>query len=752
MVIETATVTTRVDSEDDWRRYGLNVVDSSLGRQVVAFAEDAQLREFRGRIAHYGEGAQPGQKGAYLESFFDSVVSIRPFGEADRPGPRLKRLLESSEPLTSDVLVDVELWYPGDAEVAARWLSQMVTGTQNAGGAIVDTYVSTSAGILLLRIRATVDAIRQLLRVDYVAEVELLPATEPRWQGPSYLSLNDLGTIPVAPGNAPVVGLIDSGVLVNHPLIRGSVIDATGLASPGSVGLDEHGHGTEVASLLVHGSLDASLAQGDWAPPVCSVLSIRVLGPDLSLSEDALAERELEGAIRYLARAGVKVINLSLGDGDAIYGGGRATRLAALLDSLARELGVVLVVPSGRILPAAYYVPFDDDMPAHYPSRLLDDADSGLLDPAPAALVLTVGSVVPPLVSIPLRLEPLGKPGWPSPFSRRGPGIGGSVKPELVAPGGTLGKVRGEAALVLDESVGVRVADGRPGAAGLLTSDFGGSLAAPLIARTVSAAEASLPSASANLLRALTLQSVAPAVDPVFPADAGLTDARRTKRTRRLLGYGSPQARLAGKSGPRDVVMYGEDSIAVDDAHLYAIPIPAAFFQRGTADRGVIVSLAYDPPVRARRMDYVASRMQFELIRGLPPQQVLELFLADQTLDDEDDPGAQTTTGASYERVSDLPARHRIELTPSRTERSAGANQVGHHTWHRALSDPAGLGREFLLVVQNVNRWDQAGAQQKYAVSVRFWVGDALSEVYTEVRQRIDEVRARTRAQLRLRA
>ncbi len=751
MVIETGTVTTRVDSEDGWRRSGLNVVDSSLDRQVVAFAEDRELQEFRARIAHYGRGPDAGQKSAYLESFFDSVVSIRPFGQTDRPGPRLTRLLESPEAPGSEVLVDVELWYPGDEEVAAKWLAEVAAGARGAGGTIVDTYVSTAAGIVLLRVRASIDAVREILRVDYVAEVELLPTAEPRWQSESYLSPADLGTIPVASDDSPVVGLIDSGVLVNHPLLSGSVIDATALASPGSGGLDEHGHGTEVASLLLHGSLDSSLVRGEWEPPICSVLSIRVLGPDLSLSEDALAERELEGAIRYLARTGVKVVNLSLGDGDSVYGGGRATRLAALLDSLARELGVVLVVPSGRIVPAAYYLPFDNDISTHYPSRLLDDADSGLLDPAPAALALTVGSVVPPLVAMPLHLEPLGKPGWPSPFSRRGPGIGGSVKPELVAPGGTLGKVRGEPALALDDSVGVRVADGRPGAAGLVTSDFGSSLAAPLVARAASAAEGSLPSASANLLRALTLQSAVPPSDPTFPADAGLTDGRRTKRARRLLGYGSPQAHRAGRSGPRDVVMYGEDSIAVNDVHLYAVPIPTAFFQRGAVDRGVIVSLAYDPPVRARRLDYVASRMQFELIRGLPPQQVLELFLADQTLDDDEDSGGGASTGAAYEKVSELPARHRIELTPSRTERSAGANQVGHHIWHRALGDPSGLGREFLLVIQNVNRWDREGAQQTYAVSVRFWVGEPLSEVYTEVRQRVDEVRARTRAQLRVR-
>jgi subtilisin family serine protease len=746
MVVDTSAVTTSVDSEKEWDRSGLTVVDSSVGRQVIAFSADQELTLFLDRVRRYMQGPPEGQDSAYQESFFGNILKIRPYDFRDRPGSRL-RLWLNTDGSDENLLLDVNLWYPGTAEEAASWIEEISIGVRSLEGEVLDTFVSAAAGIAVMRVRVDRNGIQQLLHVDYVAGIELLPPAPRRNTAPSELSADDIGTVPAAERTAPVVGLVDSGVLSSHPLLEGSIVD-TVAASPALInGLDRHGHGTAVASIILHGSLESGIREGRWPSPICAVLSVRIFDENLMLPQASLAESELEDALRYLARANVRVVNLSLGDSDIVYSGGRAPSLAALLDSLARELRLVLVVPTGRVAPVEYYFPFDADMADRYVEKLLDDSDTGLLDPAPSALALTVGGSVPPSRASGLHLEPLGNPGWPAPFSRRGPGIGGAVKPEFHAEAGTLAQDRNDLSLAQVDALAIAVADGRPSSSGVVSTDVGSSLSAPLVTRIVAGIETQYPTATSNLLRALALQSAVPS-SVQFPDGGATSDSNRADRIRNLLGYGKADLLRAVSSAEREVVLIAEEVISVDDVHLYAVPIPDAFFVPGRADRGLTVSLAYDPPVRARRLDYLGNRMKFDLVRGLPAQEVMDLFLADSD-DQVVGPAVEQSEGPRYTRVSDLPDRHRLPLRPSRQARSLGANQWASLTRQRALVDRADLGAEFLLVVHNVNRWDQEGALQPYAIAVRLWVGEQLPELYEEVRVRVEESRLRARAQIR---
>lgn len=58
---------------------------------------------------------------------------------------------------------------------------------------------------------------------------------------------------------------------------------------------------------------------------------------------------------------------------------------------------------------------------------------------------------------------------------------------------------------------------------------------------------------------------------------------------------------------------------------------------------------------------------------------------------------------------------------------------------------------EFVLAVQNVNRWDSATRKQPYAIAVRLWVGDDLPPVYADLRTKIRTMKAQAavRAQAR---
>ena len=177
------------------------------------------------------------------------------------------------------------------------------------------------------------------------------------------------------------------------------------------------------------------------------------------------------------------------------------------LDVLSRELGVLFVVPTGNFegeegVPA--------DWRAQYPAYLLRD-EAALLDPAPALNALTVGGLARWDATFnnqryqnDVAEQPIARHNQPSPFTRRGPSVGGAIKPELMAYGGdwavneqtankwTIKRGLGELSTCMN------FAGGR-----LLAENVGTSFAAPAITHLAARILVDHPDASADLLRAL---------------------------------------------------------------------------------------------------------------------------------------------------------------------------------------------------------------------------------------------------------
>jgi hypothetical protein len=133
-----------------------------------------------------------------------------------------------------------------------------------------------------------------------------------------------------------------------------------------------------------------------------------------------------------------------------------------------------------------------------------------IVDPAPAAIALTVGSLahangLPTENIAGAELRAITEMNLPTPITRSGPGANGAIKPDLVDFGGTC----------LFDGMGPRIATGHHYAsagmltlrpdylAGLLTAATGTSMAAPRIAYKAALVLRALPSASANMIRAL---------------------------------------------------------------------------------------------------------------------------------------------------------------------------------------------------------------------------------------------------------
>src|SRR5690606_26094494 len=152
------------------------------------------------------------------------------------------------------------------------------------------------------------------------------------------------------------VAIIDSGVLSGHPLLAGWVLDERDFGTTENTPSDLQGHGTQVAGLALYGDVGACLREQQGTPAV-QMLNGKVREKDVwgepSLPEGRRPERMVEEAIRYFHQHhGCRVFNLSLGARGEVYrSGGRQFAWAHVLDSLAKELDIVIVVSAGNTSP-----------------------------------------------------------------------------------------------------------------------------------------------------------------------------------------------------------------------------------------------------------------------------------------------------------------------------------------------------------------------------------------------------------------
>ncbi|GAA2870871.1 S8 family serine peptidase [Pseudonocardia halophobica] len=231
------------------------------------------------------------------------------------------------------------------------------------------------------------------------------------------------------------------------------------------------------------------------------------------------------------------------------------------------------------------------------------------------------------------------------------------------------------------------------------------------------------PSLTANAVRALLLASVTES-DRVV--DLGQM-AKSLEAQRRLTGYGRLDVDRAVSSTSHRVVMLSESAIKVDDVHIYSVAMPGSFFESGGV-RTICMALAYDPPVRPTRLDYLANRMSVNLFYRASQDLVLSEFVKNPP----------TVESSNEEADGDVPralASYRIPLLPPDTARSRGTNHFGR--FERKIRYDRSEGEEIVVAVRNINRWDTPGAQQDYALVITLERDDEHAPIYAEARAQL---------------
>ncbi|WP_441243858.1 S8 family peptidase [Tardiphaga sp. 768_D3_N2_1] len=686
--------------EDEWRRVNLTVLSVDGDNSVVLFANDKSLQDFRNKVEAYQGELPLGQKSPQFASLIASIEAVSLLNASDRIGPAL-RADGINEPTdfaaTDNYVLDFELHRPPTQDESEIFVHRLKQAILPAGGTLLSVY--SGYHLLIARAECNGNAVRAALELPEVAIADLPPQPD--------LAGEDLGTLDISQiqaGSSPaadavVIGIIDSGINFGHPLLANTEAGSIALDPAWSLS-DIAGHGTSVASIAAYGDIAARVAAQDFDAEFW-IASGRVVNDEGRFPKERSVPSLMEEAIGKLhTEYGCRIFNISLGDSKKVYRGGKPDAWAAALDAIARDLDVLLIVSAGNRNDLTNS--FHDGIIAAYPQYLLTGA-SRILDPATAANVLSVGAVAhsngiesddEELAGV----RPICGANEPAPFTRSGPGVRGMIKPDLVDIGGNA---------VWDGPTRAVVNGDRKGAAGIWTmhhkpieklfrSRSGTSFSAPNIAYKAALLLSSFPTASANLLRSLLALSAT--IPPAVTARIG---GLKQKDAWMACGMGISNAEHAASSDDGRVVFFAEDELPLDHFAVFEVPIPDEF-QTAKGSREIKVSLAFDPPVRHTRADYLGVTMGWRLLRGTNEGDVFNQFRK-WTKEEGKPPKFPQKFICATDIGSDL--------------REYGTLQVGTHSRKTNIS---AYGGKYFVAVWCSRRWAPNDiASQKFALCVQ---------------------------------
>ncbi|VVE22956.1 hypothetical protein PCE31106_03228 [Pandoraea cepalis] len=316
---------------------------------------------------------------------------------------------------------------------------------------------------------------------------------------------------------------------------------------------------------------------------------------------------------------GVRVFNFSLNNKEDVIPNAFSEE-ATRLDKIAREHDVFFVISAGNVRDEDRR-PEWDKVISVAAAQLIESKSDTLWGPADSLLNISVGAMNGAGVRGCL-------PDVPARYSRRGPGVRGSVKPDVSHIGGADGK---------DDLSGLSSVSED----GMLAAVKGTSMAAPLVAKTLAALDMELAGvAPREVVQALFLHNT------YFEKAFQSQQARRIGRS--LIGFGYPRASHQSLQLDRHtfgVVVF--DSLHVDENTIIDFSWPRELVDSEGRCRGVArLTLVYSPPLDFKYGAEVARiNLEPALRQRVPNVKASRADDEDVESDDDEDAGKAGWTG-----------------------------------------------------------------------------------------------------------
>ena len=639
------------------------------GRLYLAMPDTRALQELVRLWDRHQAGERPPRGFGPWFDLFDRLRQLRAWGPLDRvPESTIEWLADQLEARTDPVRVEIELWSYRSAERQRQSSVRFEQAVRSVGGEFLHQAsipdIAYEAALVNLP-AAEVLRLRQRNQSPLaLCDDVMLVRPQSTAQFPTAVdALGAGGTVEPAPtaDAPPIAALFDGVPVLGHRLLDGRLtfddpddLDALSIVA-------ERRHGTEMASLILHG--DRNLHE----PPLQRPLYVRpvLYAPGGGVTERTQENRLLIDTI-YRAvlrmREGdpegpatapqVFLVNLSLGDQKRPFAGPMSP-WGRLLDHLAARFGILFLVSAGNVLDPLAVPAFNGMLdleratPAERERAILEAleqqrAQRTLFSPAEALNVVTVGAWHEDAVATTndsnLVYAPYEDAPGPNITSALGLGHRKVIKPDIFMPGGR------ELFSVLSGGAGLRVrsampgqffglkaaipdADGRLGQEGLTAGTSAATALATRAAHRVfdalmdeenGAILADVPSeyygvvVKALLAHRAQWGAKGPLLEQLYGPHGQGQHVPRKDNIARVLGYGRPLVEEAMTCAANRATLVGHGAVTPDgSATLYRVPLPASL-ERVTKPRSITLTLAWFSPVNVRHRAYRRAKLELQ--------------------------------------------------------------------------------------------------------------------------------------------
>jgi len=528
---------------------------------------------------------------------------------------------------------------------------------------VSDEFVSENVCQAL--VMANRELLRELSLVDYVRLIDRRPEFQLAQAIASPIEVDDVETSS-PPQDAHGILVLDTG-MVRHPFLTGAIREDLALESNRH---DTKSHGTQVGGIAAYADIESCIESAKFLPEV-HICSGQMIYDGASTGAYGLASKEIEVYTNRVKKKFQKcrVVNMSIFSKCHKDEDGTQHALAAAIDDLSsKHKDTLFVVAAGNML--------DGEKNPHksYADLSLNElGDVMLPDPATSVHAITVGGI----------MRDRGHNAYiPSPLSRMGSGVNGSIKPDLVEIGG------GEHDRVITL--------GNTPHQGLFSLSAGTSLSAPIVSNYAARLMNRFPSASRNLIAALLISS---ASLPANRPDLGCrTKEERNGLLLHIYGHGRPSLPDALGSRQDRVVFTHDGKIRPESVLYFSIPLPSDFFWTPGL-RTISATLSFDPPCSRGEPSYMGIQMGFKMFANQPVEAVIGQYRSTERSPAR--PGADTGGADAPAKRGSGPRT--LDMHPGPRLRSRTNRQKGTHTSQRRLS--IGTEHPLILAVSCTQMW-----------------------------------------------
>jgi hypothetical protein len=635
-------------------------------RLYLAIPDVAALRQLVSLWQRWRKNQNLEEGFAPFKHVFAQLHDLRPWGPQDRIPPETLDYLREQVGHSpgGSVRTEVELWFRKDQSRRQQVFTQLISQVTAISGAVVHETIIPEIAYHGALIDIPQGEVETLLQGEHV---HLALADEVMFLRPQSLlnkpiEISPLDKASQAPvvniTDTPIVALFDGVPLQNHILLanRLQVNDPDELEQRSVVAA--RGHGTAMASLIIHGDLnrhEEPISRPLYVRPI--MYSDQSNGVERSDGDRLLVDTIYRAVLEMKAgeqpaAPDIFLVNLSIGDTRRPFSR-FVSPLARLLDHLAYRYGILFLVSAGNVynhlsIPSyRNWTEFERASPDERERAVLKGLHAAkhertLLSPAEGLNVLTIGGLhcdaVDPRPSNMNAILPFESDTLPNVSSALGLGHRRSIKPEIFMPSGrehVRMQETGEILVVRPAGAGhlygLRAAAPDSSGRALLNSEVlsDGTSSATAIAtraahqifdlladRTNNGPLSDVdPEFRAVIIKTLLVHS---ARWPDEKADmlvniCGPDDRRRHVEQRenisRFLGFGVPDISAVSECTLNRATLIGYGALNPKEGHNYRIPLPACL--AGITDgRSLIVTLAWFSPIKSGDIRYRSVRLE----------------------------------------------------------------------------------------------------------------------------------------------